>query len=88
MILVASKIDIRGRPCDDFVTSDEAMSFAKKNNLIYLEVSAKINYNVDLIFKFLLQAIFKRNIKFKLNVPNYAYTFDDLESSLKPRLMS
>jgi len=57
MIMVGNKSDCSGRQ----VENDEAYKFAKKFNMLLLEISAKTGSNIDILFK---------NISYKLLIKN------------------
>lgn len=56
--LVGNKSDLEPR-----VTKEEAINFAKENNIPYFETSAKDNSNVTEVFTYLAQTIYKRTSK-------------------------
>lgn len=46
IVLVGNKTDLAGKRV---VTYEEGVEFAQKNELIFLETSAKTAYNIDLV---------------------------------------
>ena len=56
LILVGNKIDIENRE----VTKEEALSFAKDNNIKYFETSAKSGVGIKEIFNILFEDVYKK----------------------------
>ena len=56
LILIGNKIDINER----LVTNEEAMKFAKENNMKYFEVSAKTGFGIKDIFDTLYKDIYSK----------------------------
>lgn len=57
VVLVGNKNDLGG---ERKVTEAEAQVFARRNNILYLETSAKTDYNIKVIFERLAQGITNR----------------------------
>ncbi len=61
------------------------MTFAKKYDMAYIEVSAKMRYNTDFILECLIHMIFKQPIsQINTNAVNFCFTmeqYDQFESS-------
>lgn len=57
VVLVGNKNDLGG---ERKVTEAEAQEFARRNNILYLETSAKTDYNIKVIFERLAQGITNR----------------------------
>ena len=64
IILVGNKIDAENRE----VTADEAKIFAKENNMIYFEASAKTGFGIKEIFDYIYKEIYELNKKSKVEI--------------------
>ena len=56
LILVGNKVDVEKRE----VTKEEALSFAKANNIKYFETSAKTGFGIKEIFNLLFEDVYKK----------------------------
>ena len=57
----------------DIFNIDNIKTFAKKNNINFIETSAKTGYNVDKIFKIII-----KNIKIKIKTKKSEYNKDNI----------
>jgi len=62
IILVGNKIDLDD---DRVISSHEALNFANKNNILYIEVSAKTSYNVIYLFEVLSKTMVQKEFEFE-----------------------
>merc|ERR1712046_19517 len=74
IVLVGNKIDME---TERQVSWEEGQTFAKKNDLIFFETSAKTGENVDNIYLASGKAIFN-------NIVNNAYDLSDESVGIKP----
>tara|TARA_B100001758_G_scaffold190722_1_gene167694 strand:+ start:2766 stop:3368 length:603 start_codon:yes stop_codon:yes gene_type:complete len=70
IILIGNKSDLIEKKKVDI---DNSKTFAKKNNINFIETSAKTGYNVDKIFKIII-----KNIKIKIKTKKSEYNKDNI----------